>query len=69
MIVQFAPIEKRRACFTWLIRTGEGGVKLNPCSGVRRNKETPRERYVEHGEFQAARKLAVRQIRGLMDLI
>ncbi|KAF3997788.1 hypothetical protein [Glaciimonas immobilis] len=26
-------------------------------------------RYVEHGEFQAARKLAVRQIRSLMDLI
>jgi integrase len=57
------------ACFTWLIRTGEGSVKVNPCSGVRRNKETPRERYVEHNEYQAVRKLAVRQVRGLMDLI
>jgi integrase len=57
------------AMFTWLIRTGEGSVKINPCSGVRRNKEKPRERYVEHAEFQAVRRIAVRQVRGLMDLI
>jgi integrase len=57
------------ACFTWLIRTGEGHVKLNPCIGVRRNKETPRERYVEHDEYNPVRKIAVRQVRGLMDLI
>ena len=57
------------ACFTWLIRTGEGSVKTNPCIGVRRNKETPRERYVEHAEYQAIRKVAVRQVRGLLDLI
>lgn len=57
------------ACFTWLIRTGEGSVKTNPCIGVRRNKETPRERYVEHAEYQIVRKKAVRQVRGLMDLI
>lgn len=57
------------ACFTWLVRTGEGGIKINPCIGVKRNKEKPRERYVEHAEYQAARALAVRQVRGLMDLI
>ena len=57
------------ACLTWLIRTGQGSVKTNPCIGVRRNKETPRERYVEHAEYQAVRQLAVRQVRGLMDLI
>lgn len=57
------------AAFTWLIRTGEGSVKTNPCIGVRRNKEKPRERYVEHVEFQTVRKIAVRQVRGLMDLI
>ena len=57
------------ACFTWLIRTGEGSVKVNPCIGIRRNKETPRERYVEHAEYQPVRKKAVRQVRGLMDLI
>ncbi len=34
---------------SWLARTGEGGVKRNPWigAGIRRNKETPRERYVE----------------------
>lgn len=57
------------ACFTWLIRTGEGGVKTNPCIGIKRNKETPRERYVEHAEYQTIRPLAVRQVRGLLDLI
>lgn len=57
------------ACFTWLIRTGEGSVKINPCHGVKRNKETPRERYVEHAEYQEVRALATKQVRGLMDLI
>lgn len=57
------------ACFTWLIRTGEGSIKTNPCIGVKRNRETPRERYVEHGELHPVRQLAVRQVRGLMDLI
>ena len=57
------------ACFTWLIRNGEGSVRSNPCIGVRRNKETPRERYVEHHELDAVRSIAMRQVRGLMDLI
>lgn len=57
------------SCFTWLIRTGEGSVKLNPCTGVKRNKETPRERYVEHAEYTEVRALATKQVRGLMDLI
>ena len=57
------------ACFTWLIRVGEGSVKINPCVGVRRNKEVPRERYVEHAEYQSVRDIAVRQVRCLMDLI
>lgn len=57
------------ACFTWLIRTGEAGVKVNPCLGVRRNPETPRERYVEHAEYHAVGKVAVKQVRGLMALI
>lgn len=57
------------AAFTWLIRTGEGSVMANPCIGIRRNRETPRERYVEHAEFQAVRTLAVPQVRALMDLI
>ena len=57
------------ACFTWLIRTGEGNIRLNPCAGVRRNKETKRPRYVEHSEYHAVQKISLRQIRALMALI
>jgi integrase len=56
---------------SWLARSGDSGVKRNPWigAGIKRNKETPRERYVEHAEYQAVRKLATRKVRGLMDLI
>ena len=57
------------ACFTWLIRAGEANVKINPCAGVKRNKETKRERYVEHAEYNALRKVAVKSVRALLDLI
>jgi hypothetical protein len=57
------------SCFTWLVRTGEGSVKVNPCLSVKRNRETPRERYVEHEEYHALRPVAVRQVRGLLDLV
>lgn len=57
------------ACFTWMIRTGEGGVKLNPCFGVRRNRETARDRYVEDSELHAIKSIAVKQVRALLDLI
>ncbi|SUW59058.1 site-specific tyrosine recombinase XerC [Burkholderia oklahomensis] len=56
------------SCFTWLIRTGKGSVKSNPCLGVKRNKETKRERYVEHEEYRAVWKIAEPQVRGLLDL-
>jgi integrase len=39
------------SCFTWLIRTGEGGITQNPCIGVKRNTERARERYIEDWEF------------------
>jgi hypothetical protein len=38
---------------SWMLRTNQGSLKLNPCmraSGVRRNSETVRERYVTHEE-------------------
>lgn len=56
---------------SWLARTGEGGVKRNPWigAGIKRNKETPRERYVEHEEYYEVRPLATKQVRGLLDLI
>lgn len=59
------------SCLSWMARTGEGGVKRNPFigAGIKRNKETSRERYVEHAEYLEVRKLATKQVRGLMDLI
>lgn len=46
----------------------QGSVKLNPCLGVKRNKETKRERYVEHDEYRAVWAVAAPQVRGLLDL-
>lgn len=57
------------SCFTWLMRTGEAGVKMNPCIGVKRNKETKRARYVEHEEYQAVNAIAVKSVRALLALI
>lgn len=57
------------AMFTWLIRTGQGGVKLNPCIGVKRNKETKRERYVEHNEMHATLAGAPVQVWALAELV
>lgn len=57
------------SCFTWLIRVGDAGVKTNPCIGVRRNKETPRERYVEHDEYTTVHAGAAKPVQILMELI
>src|SRR6266498_3151762 len=57
------------ACFTWLIRTGEGGVKINPCIGVRRNPEQKRERYITDDEYMAVYALATSPVRALMALV
>lgn len=57
------------ACYTWLIRTGQGGVDKNPCIGIRRNKETKRERYVEHWEIEQVLTPAPKAVRCLAMLI
>ena len=50
------------AMFTWLMRTPESGVVMNPCRGVKRNTETKRKRYVSHDELAAVASIAVRSI-------
>lgn len=64
---------REKAClssmFTWLVRTGQGGVTRNPCIGVRRNKETKRERYVEDDELRAALASAPVQVWALAHLV
>ena len=64
---------REKAClssmFTWLIRTGQAGVKTNPCKGVKRNKETKRERYVEDDEMHATLEKAPAQVWAMAELV
>lgn len=55
--------------FSWLIRKGFAGVKVNPCAGIRRNRETKRARYVENDEMSAVLDVAPRQVWGLAMLV
>lgn len=61
------------ACLSWLIRTDENcGIKVNPCmrqSGVKRNKETKRDVYVEDQWFRAVYDASPKSVRGMMMLI
>ena len=58
------------SCFTWLIRTGEGGITQNPCIGVKRNSEHARERYIEDWEFnQVMAKATSPQAKAVAGLI
>lgn len=57
------------AMFTWLIRTGQGGVTTNPCIGIRRNKEVKRTRYVEDDEMRRDLADAPESVRMLCELV
>jgi integrase len=67
---------RERAClsavFGWLLRSGQiPGLKVNPClraSGVQRNTETKRTRYVTHEEYREVWAVAGRAERLLMAL-
>lgn len=62
------------ACFSWLLRTHADelpDVKVNPCfrsSGVKRNPEKKRQRYVTHDEYREVWDVASRAERLLMAL-
>lgn len=60
------------AAFSWLISAGKvPGLKLNPClraSGVRRNRERKRDRYVTHAEYRAVWAVAPQSVRLMMDI-
>jgi integrase len=70
------PANREKACFSafmgWLIRGGKVlGLQVNPClraSGVHRNPEKKRERYVTHEEFQEVFAVATRSEKLLMEL-
>jgi integrase len=60
------------ACFAWLLRTGKvPGLLINPClrqSGVQRNREERRARYVTHEEFREVYAVATASERLMMEL-
>ena len=71
------PANRERACLSsmisWLLRHTEcpPALKINPClkrSGVKRNPETKRERYVTHDEYREVLAVATRSERLLMEL-
>lgn len=61
------------SCLSWLLRTGKvPGLKVNPCmraSGVRRNPERKRERYVTDEEYRAVYAAGNRAVRLAMELV
>jgi integrase len=59
------------SCMSWMLRNNFGGLSVNPCmraSGVTRNTETQRERYVTNEEYLAVYERAPTQVRLLMEL-
>jgi integrase len=48
--------------YAWLMRKTGTGITLNPCRGVKRNREEKRKRYVEDAELAAVTSIAVRSI-------
>ncbi len=70
------PANREKACFSafmgWLITTGDvPGLLVNPClksSGVRRNPESKRERYVTHEEYREVMAVASRSEKLLIEL-
>ncbi len=57
------------ACFSWLMRKEESGITANPCIGIKRNKETKRQRYVTDLELNQIQEVAPKNIAELLDLI
>lgn len=60
------------SCMSWLIRTGRvPGLVVNPClraSGIKRNSEKARDRYVTHDEYREVYALAPSSVQLMMEL-
>ncbi|MFA5824771.1 MAG: tyrosine-type recombinase/integrase [Gallionellaceae bacterium] len=60
------------SCISWLIRAGKvDGLVVNPCmraSGIERNTEKKRERYVTHDEYREVFAEAPLQVQAMMEL-
>lgn len=71
------PANRERACLSsmlsWLLQRDDcpPALKVNPCmrgSGVKRNPEAKRERYVDHAEYREVFACAGRAVRLMMEL-
>jgi len=69
------PANRERACLSsclsWLMREGHTTMKINPCmqaSGVKRNAETSRDRYVTNEEYNAVYAVAPKKVQLMMEL-
>ncbi|KAA0911937.1 tyrosine-type recombinase/integrase [Pusillimonas sp. ANT_WB101] len=59
------------SCLSWLIRTGQSTLIVNPCmraSGVKRNPEVSRDRYVTDDEYNAVYAVAPNTVKLMMEL-
>lgn len=62
------------SCMSWMLRSPKhnAGLKVNPCmraSGIRRNPERKRERYVTNAEYLATFAAAGSSVRLMMELV
>jgi integrase len=60
------------SCMSWMLRSNQGALVVNPCmraSGVVRNTETARDRYVTDEEFWAVYQAANNSVRLMMQLV
>ncbi len=60
------------SCMSWLIRKGKCALAVNPCmraSGIQRNTERARDRYVTNEEYQAVYECAPASVRLMMELV
>ena len=59
-------------CLSWMLRTDQGSLSVNPCmraSGVRRNPESPRDRYVTDAEYWGVYDQSPLQVKLMMELV
>jgi hypothetical protein len=69
---QKSPVQANRhkaflsRAYRWAFERGK--VNQNPCTGVRQFKETPRDRYVEHHEYQAVFDNACHIVKAAMEI-
>lgn len=61
------------SCISWLIRSGSvDGLVVNPClraSGIKRNSEKPRDRYVTDADYLDVYAVAPRMVRAMMTMV